>query len=207
MIKNIVFDFGGVIVNLDRERAIRTFVEMGVTDAASLLDPYHQHGVFLEVENGKCNATEFCEKLSTLYKREITDADAERGWLSFMDGVPQKRLALIQELRKTYNVYVLSNINPFVMRWVHSDAFSEDGHPLDDYVDRIFTSYEIKKMKPHREIFDYMIAQTGLRPEESVFLDDGPKNVEAARALGFHTFQPINKEDWTDAFCRMLATL
>ena len=207
MIKNIVFDFGGVIVNLLRERAIQRFSDMGVTNAAELLDPYHQRGVFLEVENGSINAEEFCEKLTSICKKTIDYKSAEWGWLGFMGDVPMKRLQLINSLRQKYNVYVLSNINPFVMGWARSNEFSGDGHKLDDYVDQIFTSYEIKAMKPSREIFSYMIDSTGLLPEETIFLDDGEKNVAAAKEMGFHTLQPVNGEDWTGDFSLLLENL
>ena len=207
MIKNIVFDFGGVIVNLLRERAIQRFTDMGVTNAAELLDPYHQRGVFLEVENGSINAEEFCDRLSVICKKPIDYKAAEWGWLGFMGDVPTKRLSLISSLRKKYNVYVLSNINPFVMGWARSNDFSGDGHKLDDYVDQIFTSYEIKSMKPSTEIFAYMIEATGLWPEDTIFLDDGEKNVAAAKEMGFHTFQPINGEDWTEDFKCLLEDL
>lgn len=196
-IKNLVFDFGGVIVDLDRDNAVRKFTEIGVARAEELLDRYHQKGIFLEVEDGSISAEAFRVKLSAVCERELTYQEVESGWKAFITRTEQYKLDYLAELRQRgYKVYILSNTNPYVAGWMRSDSFTPAGKGLQHYVDKIYTSYEIGCMKPHKAIFDYMIQESGLLPEESIFVDDAPSNVEAGSALGFHTIQPCDGEDW-----------
>lgn len=206
-IKNIVFDFGGVIVNFSRENAVKRFIEIGVADADKLLDAYHQKGIFLEVEDGRITAEEFCSKLSAMVGKELTYEEAASGWRAFMIDVPLCRLDYLIELRKHYNLYVLSNTNPFVMGWARSNDFTSLGCPLDDYFDKIYASYEMKLVKPSIEIFESMMADANMVPHETMFVDDGLANIETAKSLGLHTFQPVNGEDWRDELDRILGEL
>lgn len=196
MIKNIIFDFGGVIVDINRDNAVKKFQSVGLTDAEEILDKYHQKGIFLEIEDGRIGPDEFCRKLGNLCHREFTFDEAKEAWLGFLSNAPQYKLDYLTELRKKHNVYILSNTNPFIMSWARSSEFTPVGKPLDDYCDKIYASYEVKVVKPDRGIFDYMIKDAPLIPEESLFVDDGASNIEAGKALGFHTYQPQNGEDW-----------
>lgn len=204
MIKNIVFDFGGVIVDLSRDNAVKAFESIGVVDAEQLLDKYHQRGLFLAVEDGSITAEEFCKQLGDLYNKEISYEEARTAWLAFFLNDPRYRLDYITELRKKYNVYILSNTNPFVMSWARSAELSSAGKPLDDYADKVYLSYQVKHMKPEREFFDFMIADSGLNPAESIFVDDGAANVEMGKKLGFLTLQPLSGEDWRVRLDEML---
>jgi 5-amino-6-(5-phospho-D-ribitylamino)uracil phosphatase len=203
-IKNIVFDFGGVIVNLCRETAVKKFVEIGVTNADELLDAYHQTGLFLEAEDGTLTAEEFRVKLSAVAGKELTYDQVFQGWFGFVTDVPLYRLDYLLELRKKYNLYILSNTNPYIMGWARSADFTSAGQPLDYYFDKIYTSYEIKEVKPSRAIFEHMIKDAGLLPHETLFVDDGAANIKMAKELGMHTFQPINGEDWRDDLSALL---
>jgi putative hydrolase of the HAD superfamily len=203
-IKNIVFDFGGVIVNFSREAAVKKFEEIGVANANELLDAYHQKGAFLQVEDGTINAEEFRVILSELAGKELTYEQVKEGWLGFMLDVPQYRLEYLLELRKKYKLYILSNTNPYVMSWARSDDFTIAGRPLDDYFDKIYTSYELKAVKPGKSIFELMIKDADMLPGETLFVDDGPANIKMAKELGMMTFQPINGEDWRDDLTALL---
>lgn len=203
-IKNIVFDFGGVIVNFSREAAVKKFEEIGVANANELLDAYHQKGAFLQVEDGTINAEEFRVILSELAGKELTYEQVKEGWLGFMLDVPQYRLEYLLELRKKYKLYILSNTNPYVMSWARSNDFTIAGRPLDDYFDKIYTSYELKAVKPGKSIFELMIKDADMLPGETLFVDDGPANIKMAKELGMMTFQPINGEDWRDDLTALL---
>lgn len=203
-IKNIVFDFGGVIVNFSREAAVKKFEEIGVANANDLLDAYHQKGAFLQVEDGTINAEEFRIILSELAGKELSYEQVKEGWLGFMLDVPQYRLEYLLELRKKYKLYILSNTNPYVMSWARSNDFTIAGRPLDDYFDKIYTSYELKAVKPGKTIFELMIKDADMLPGETLFIDDGPANIKMAKELGMMTFQPINGEDWRDDLTALL---
>lgn len=207
MIKNLIFDFGGVIADINRDNAVKAFESLGLTNAEELLDKYHQRDIFLEVEDGRIDADEFCRKLSEYCHREVSFDEARAAWLAFFVGDPQYRLDYMEELHKKYNIYILSNTNPFVMSWARSTEFTAAGKPLDYYVDKIYASYLVKWVKPHKEIFEHMIDDTKLNPAESIFIDDGGANVEMGRQLGFHVLQPINGEDWSDDLNQLIQSL
>lgn len=204
MIKNLIFDFGGVIVDINRDNAVKHFESLGLTNAEELLDKYHQRDIFLEVEDGRIDEKEFCRKLGEYCNRDISFNEAKAAWLAFFVGDPQYRLDYIEELHKKYRIYILSNTNPFVMSWARSTQFTAAHKPLDLYVDKVYTSYQVKSVKPNSEIFEYMINDAKLDPAESLFIDDGAANVEIGKELGFHVLQPVNGEDWREKLNRLL---
>ncbi len=195
-IKNIVFDFGGVIVDIDRKIAVKRFIEIGLENADELLDAYKQNGIFLELEEGKLDANDFYDALRELAGKNISDERIDYGWFGFFLPVNQGRLDFLLELRKKYKLYLLSNTNPIIMSWARSTNFSETGKPLDDYFDKLYLSYQMGVTKPHPEIFMKMIKDADLNPSETLFIDDGASNVKTAELLGFKTFQPKEGEDY-----------
>ena len=204
-IKNIVFDLGGVLIDLSHDQAVRRFEEIGVVDAAQLLDPYEQKGIFLEVENGTITPDEYCQKLREHTGKDLSYEEIKHAWLGFIVDVPQYKLDHLLKLREHYNVYLLSNTNPIIQEgWARTDQFSAAGRPIGDYFDKMYTSYEVGVTKPDRKIFDYMIADSGLIPYETLFVDDAKSNVEVGRNLGFQAYQPANGEDWREAVDKIL---
>ncbi|MGL5937752.1 MAG: HAD family hydrolase [Phocaeicola sp.] len=204
-IKNLVFDFGGVIVDLDRDNAVRQFTAIGVSNAEELLDRYHQRGIFLEVENGSITAEEFRLKLSKVCGRDLTYQEVESGWKGFIVRTEQYKLDYLDQLRsRGYKVYILSNTNPYVAGWMRSSEFTPAGRGLGSYVDEIFASYEIGCMKPEKAIFDYLIDHTAIDPTETIFVDDAPANVKIGEELGFLTIQPNDGDDWRSEIEQLL---
>jgi putative hydrolase of the HAD superfamily len=199
-IKAIVFDLGGVIVDLDRDRAVRYFEEAGVKNAGELLNAYHQTGIFKQFEEGSLDRETFYTEFCKLVGKETPHAAIDRGWMGFIANLEQYKLDMLDELRKKYAVYLLSNTNPVVMEWAHSPAFSKEGRILPDYFDKLYLSYQIGCLKPDKAIFEYVIKDAEIIPEETLFVDDGKDNCEAAAALGFKTFMPRNGEDFRYIF-------
>lgn len=204
MIKNIVFDFGGVIADIDRDKAVSAFIDLGLTDADTRLDKYHQTGIFQDLEEGKLSADEFRKELTRLCGRNLTFDATREAWLGFFTGVDLRKLEYIWNLKKNYHVYILSNTNPFVMSWACSTDFSSYKKPLNDYCDKMYLSYEIGYTKPAPEIFDFMIKDSGVVPSETLFIDDGTSNIQIGKELGFQTFQPKNGADWREELSSIL---
>ena len=203
-IKNIAFDLGGVVLALSYEQAVRRFEEIGLRDARQRLDAFEQKGIFGELESGKITAEDFRRELSLLVGREVRAEECNYAWHGYVDHVPKRNLEAVLSLRsRGYKVCLLSNTNPFMMQWANKD-FDGEGHPLGYYFDAMYLSYECKMMKPHREIFELMLERQHALPEETLFVDDGPRNVEAAKALGIHTLCPQNNEDWIAPLEEML---
>ena len=118
MIKNLIFDFGGVIAPISREQAVEAFRQLGVADADQRLDKYHQTGIFQELEEGKITPDEFQVKLGQLCGGRTPNWEETRqAWLGYFTGLDERLLDCLKELRKRYKLFVLSNTNPYVMDW------------------------------------------------------------------------------------------
>ena len=198
VIKNIVFDLGGVIMTLAPAEALRRFKALGLSDAERYLDSYTQSGIFGNLEEGKITAEDFRSKLSSLTGHELTFDECKHAWLGYRKDVPQRNLDLLKELRaKGYRLILLSNTNPFMMDWALSCEFDGKGSSLNDYFDALYLSYRLGIMKPAPDFFRQVLDNENILPEETLFVDDGPRNVEAAGKLGFMTMCPDNGSDWT----------
>ena len=198
-IKNIIFDLGGVILTLDPMQAVRRFEEIGVKDAAQRLDSYTQHGIFGDLEHGLITAEEFRLSLSELVEREVSYEECCYAWQGYAKELPERNKKILRKLRSEgYRLILLSNTNPYMMEWVNSPDFDGEGHSVEDYMDACYLSYKLKVMKPELAFFQKVLEAEQISPDETLFLDDGPRNVEAAASLGIHTMMPINGEDWSE---------
>ena len=204
MIKNIVFDFGGVIAPISREKAVEAFERLGLADADQRLDKYHQTGIFQQLEDGSIEVSTFQEKLGELCGRKLGWEETQQAWLGFFTGVDVAMLECLEELRRRYRLYVLSNTNPYVMSWACSEEFSAARKPLDCYFDKLYLSYRMGLLKPDERIFSRLVQDSGIVPSETLFVDDGAANIAAGHKAGFVTYQPENGEDWRDALQMML---
>ena len=196
MIKDIVFDFGGVLTTIDTGRALECFKALGLENPKEYINSYCQKGPFFALENGDITAGEFCEQLGHLCQREINYDDAKVAWCGFITEVHVGLLELLQQLRPEYRLSVLSNTNPFIQGWARSPQFTPCGKSLDDYFDMLFLSYRMKCSKPGEDIYRKMLDDGGMVAGETLFLDDSDKNLEAAAKLGLKTLKVDNGEDW-----------
>ena len=197
-IKNIAFDFGGVVLALSLEGAIKTFERIGVKDARQRLDAFHQKGVFEDLEAGRISMEEFRVAMCQLVGKEVSLQDCYEAWHGYVDYVPQQNLDMLLRLRgKGYQVCLLSNTNPFMMMWAESPEFDGQGHPVSYYFDKLYLSYQCGIMKPAPKIFQMMLEGQNALPEETLFIDDSETNVKVAQSLGIHTLCPHDNEDWS----------
>ena len=205
MIKDIIFDFGGVLTLIDTDKALQRFREIGVPNPEEFINPYLQNGPFFLLENGDITAEEFCDELTKICNRKITFDDAKYAWLGFIVQVQTKFLNFLQLLRPRYRLSVLSNTNPFIQSWARSSEFTPEGKSLDDYFDLLFLSYKMNCSKPGEEIYRKMLLEGNMNPAETLFLDDGEKNIAAARKAGINVLKVGNGEDWREILEKTLA--
>ncbi|MEG1563023.1 MAG: HAD family phosphatase [Bacteroides sp.] len=199
-IKNLLIDFGGVLINLNRPRCIENFKKLGLCNADEMLDEYHQQGFFLEHEKGQIDAIEFRNGIRDIMGKIVTDRQIDAVWNSFLVDIPTFKLDLLLKLRENYVVYLLSNTNDIHWKWACQHAFPYRGFRVEDYFEKIFLSYEMKMVKPDAEIFQAVIEDTGIVPEQTFFIDDSEANCKTARALGLSTYTPKAGEDWGHLF-------
>ena len=208
-ITHIAFDMGGVVLHIDHEQAVSRFEEIGVADARKYLNPYHQQGLFGQLEGGQISAETFVTELSRLIGKPLTHEQCLYAWLGYLKGIPQSHFDALTRLRKEgYRICLLSNTNPFFFEWAESEAFDGQGNPISSYFDSIYVSFQCKLLKPSREIYEHVLHSEGIRPEQLLFIDDSERNTEAAAALGIQTMHVETNADWTGILTeRLNATL
>ncbi len=204
MIKNLLFDFGGVIIDADLEAASAHFRALGMENISDYLNLYRQNGIFLDVEEGRLDRKGFNDAFRKEVGRTVSDEDIEAAWLSITKSVNIEKLQWIESHRTNYKFFLLSNINPYVFEQANTDSFSSLGKPLSYYFDKMFASYQLKMTKPGEEIFRHVIEHSPLKPTETLFVDDGQRNIEMGKQLGFVTYQPKNGENWIPAVEKIL---
>ena len=181
-IKAILFDIGGVLVELDLDRCIRAFREiLGFERITDLLDPSHQKGIYGEMEAGRLSAERFRELILAESRPGCTPEDVDRAMAALLVGVPPVTARVVLDLQQRYPLYLLSNNNPISMArtW---ELFRECG--IDEAFSGQFISWEMQLMKPSAACFEEVIRRVGLPAGEILFVDDNEANVLAARAVG-----------------------
>ena len=188
-IKTVVFDLGGVLVDLDRDRCIGAFRSLGMDAVADLINPYYPAEMIGRLERGDISFHEACDQMRQLSGRqEVTDAQIAWAYGRFLVRIPVAKLRQIDALRERgIRTCVLSNNNPASMEFVRR-MFTADGHDMEYYFDAVYLSYRMHELKPSEAIFRKMIAASGLEPAETLFIDDRRSNLEAAAAFGIATF-------------------
>lgn len=199
-IKNLVFDLGGVIMDLKRERCVEALEALGMKDAESMLGLYKQTGPFLELEEGKLSAEEFRDAMRAKIDGIVSDEQLDDALNMFLVGIPVNRLHALKKLGEKYKVFMLSNTNPIMFDSKIKECFSIDGLEVNDYFDGLCLSYKAGYSKPDSHIYLYMVEKFGIKPEESIFFDDSQKNLDAAEKIGFKTYLVEPGTEFTEAF-------
>lgn len=199
-IKNIVFDLGGVLIDLDRQRCVDSFKKLGLEHVDELIGDFSQQGIFMQLEKGLVTADVFRDRVCELSGKAIADEVIDEAWNSFLVRTPTYKLDALLALRGKYIVYLLSNTNEIHWNWACQHGFSYKGFTMKDYFEEVFLSYELKQAKPDPEIFRSVIERAGILPEETFFIDDSKANCLAASELGIVTYCAQPGEDWTHLF-------
>lgn len=194
-IRNIIFDWGGVLLDLDIEGCIRAFQEAGATNVRNLLNGTNELGFFKEYECGKIDTPTFRQEICRLIGQPLPDTEIDRLWNSELLSIPQEKLALLLHLHTHYNLYLLSNTNE--LHWEHAapHVFLYKGKDIKDCFKQIFLSFRMGMAKPSPAIFLTALKEAALRPEETLFIDDSEANCQAAASVGIHTAHYIPGTD------------
>lgn len=199
MIRNLLFDLGGVIIDIERRRCVEAFEALGLENADSYFGEYAQTGVFMAIEDGSIDVDTFHRELHKVLPQAVSDEQIDEAFQKFIVGIPVCRLRALDDLRRRgYKLYLLSNTNPVMWSGVIDREFRKDGFAREDYFDGMVTSFEAKAAKPDAEIFGYTVRTLGINPAETLFFDDSEANVKAARALGFNAVHVRPGTEFTD---------
>lgn len=186
-IKNIVFDLGGVLIDLDFPRALKAFEQAGLTDIAQNVQAFSREGIFMDLELGYITPEDFFQSICERSTQPISIHQATDYWNLILKDIPQDKLKIIRELRKRYHVYLLSNTNQPHWEYICKKCFEKDGFTIHDYFEKLFLSYEMHLAKPDKQIFFQMLQDGQMKPEETLFIDDSEANCNSAKETGIRT--------------------
>ncbi len=187
-ISTLIFDLGGVIVDLDLAKCIQNFKELGLENIEQYLSNFGQKDFFMQFEKGQIGIPAFRNEIRKLAGTELSDAQIDKAWCSFLTQIPFEKLHLLSELKKKYRLLLLSNTNPLHIETAVAAEFSKTGKTMQDFFDKCYLSYEMGMVKPDVEIFEALLTDAQVKAEECLFLDDGKKNIDTAAALGIQTY-------------------
>lgn len=199
-IKNILFDLGGVLIDIDYKRPAEAFHKLGFRDFEQQYSQVAAGPLFLDLEKGLIGPDEFFQALQSMGPGQVSIQELEDAWNSILLGFRESSLALLEKIRKDFRLYLLSNTNA-----VHHRAFMEifrkqtGRNNLDDYFDQAFYSHLIGERKPEPSAYLHVVHQAGIIPGETLFIDDTLENIDAAKKLGFQTIwleKGTRVEDW-----------
>jgi glucose-1-phosphatase len=188
-VKNLIFDLGGVIINLAPDKTVAAFAQLSGMPQAEVLHLYAGQAVFHDYEKGLVSDGEFRAALRSLFTTDATDAQLDACWNAMLLDIPISRIELLKKLRKKYSLYLLSNTNNIHLQCFNGIVSNTTGQKsLDELFDRAYYSHLMKMRKPDTEIYEYVLEQHALVSGETLFLDDNRSNLEGAQKVGIQTF-------------------
>lgn len=202
-IKNIIFDFGGVILNLDMQRCINEFAKLGVADMGDFYLGVSEHQIFTKLEKGEIGDQVFYDEVKSFLPSEASNQQIERAWNAMLLDIPAHRIALIDRLNRgeEYRTFLLSNTNAIHYEHYVGNLKKEYGYTdFSELFEKDYFSHKLGMKKPDIEIYRFVLQDARLQPEETLFIDDSPANLIGAEALGIRTFLLTPDIDLSELF-------
>lgn len=183
-IKNIIFDFGNVLLNIDPARSAKAFMELGIKDGVDFWGSRSSSDLLIGLEKGAITPDEFRKRALEMLVSGVTPQQVDEAWNALLLDLPPKRIEKLNELKAKYRLFLLSNSNQIHYECYMSRFENEFGFSLDTLFEKLWFSHQLGMVKPHQEIFRFVLNDAGLNPAETLFIDDTLIHVEAARSLG-----------------------
>jgi putative hydrolase of the HAD superfamily len=190
-IKNIIFDLGGVILNIDYQKTSQQFKQLGLCNFDQLYSQFQQNNLFDDLETGNISEFRFIKKLQESIPG-ATDDNIINAWNAMLLDLPQTRIDLLSKVKSHYNIMLLSNTNI-----IHFKAYMDyikSSYDLDfnSLFNKAYYSHEIGLRKPTKECFQFVLDENNLGAHETLFLDDSIQHIEGAKSIGIHTIHHTN---------------
>ena len=187
-VKNLIFDLGGVILDLSVDHTLDAFAELSRMPKEKVHDLYFSAPGFLEYEKGRMDDKRFRDYVRATYAISASDRDIDNAWIAMLRGIPPLKLELLKKLQSEFQVFLLSNTNNIHLHHINESMLPEEGRgSLDNYFHKAYYSHKMGKRKPDAEIFEQVLDENHLLPEQTLFLDDYAVNIEGAKSLGIRT--------------------
>jgi len=206
-IKNLIFDFGAVVFDIDASKTIDAFKALHISEFDTFqqfLVAHSNQTLFLDIEKGSISAAQFRDTIREWSHSNVTNKDIDTAWNAMLIGYRKERLDLLKILKPKYRTFLLSNTN--IIHWEHFTKmlhhFRYKG--LHELFEKEYYSHMLGMRKPDTEIYEFVLQDAGIIAEETLFLDDNEKNVEAAQALGINAIRITGDVDILKVFERFL---
>jgi putative hydrolase of the HAD superfamily len=184
-IKNIIFDLGGVIINLDIPKTISEFNKLSNQPFESIYNQLQQTPVFDLFDKGQITEKDFFVELKKALQNDVTDEELLFAWNAMLLDFPKHRLELLSKLKPNYRLFLLSNTNESHVLEFEKTLFASHGYQnLEPFFEKVYYSCRMNQRKPNAEIFESVLNENNLIAEETLFIDDSPQHVEGALTLG-----------------------
>ncbi|MEO6491155.1 MAG: HAD family phosphatase [Ferruginibacter sp.] len=194
-IKNVIFDLGAVLMNIDYSKTSDAFQTLGYNEFEKMYSQFQANNIFDNLETGHINETDFYDYILKAGGNTSTIEQVTLAWNAMLIDFRLPSLDFLKKLKQTHQLYLLSNTNI-----IHKDAFDkifkeQTGYDsLDQFFIKTYYSHKIGLRKPNTEIFEYVLKDAGIKASETLFIDDLSKNIEAAERSGIKTHQLLPNE-------------
>lgn len=194
-IANIIFDLGGVILNIDYQLPVKAFERLGLEDFQQKFSQARQQALFDDYEKGKISSSAFVQQLKTQLPPEVTEEQIIDAWNSILLDLPEERLFILEKATLNHRTFLLSNTNDLHIRSFNNYLKSTFGlDSLAGYFEKYYYSYQVGMRKPDIVIFEHVLNDAGLDAATTLFIDDSIQHVMAARSCGMLSHH-LQKED------------
>lgn len=205
-IKNLLLDLGDVLLDLDFPAVNRQFRALL---GSNFQQVYHEsEGILQQLEMGLISEEAFLAGFRQRSGRDLSDEEILQSWNTILGGVPPRRLQLLDELHRRYDLYLLSNTNAIHMRWFDRYLLGTHGLSLHDFATRYFRrfylSFELRLRKPDPAIFLHVLNDAGILGPETLFIDDFAENIQSAAALGLQVYHHNSRQDIAEVLPKVL---
>lgn len=192
--KNIIFDLGGVILDIDYQRTIDAFQNLGFVDFDAHYTQAKQDGVFDEFEEGRISADNFVDSLKKHLPNTISNEQIIGAWNAMLLDWSLEKINFIKSLKSKYNLFLFSNTNAIHKAYFEGSLQKQLSMPsLDELFNRAYYSHEFGKRKPHPESFQAILDENQLVANETLFIDDSYQHIEGAQQIGLNTIHLVNQ--------------
>lgn len=194
----VLFDLGGVLLNIDYNRTIRAFRDLGFENFNVAYSQSRQDGVFDDFETGRIGREGFIGKIKDMANAELSEDQIVSAWNAMLLDFPQHRLVMLQELNAKYPLFLLSNTNEIHFRAFNENFRSTYKMEFDSLFNKAYYSHRIGMRKPNREIFELVCDEQAIEPDNLLFIDDSIQHVEGARKMGIQGLLLTEEKDIKD---------
>jgi putative hydrolase of the HAD superfamily len=200
-INSIIFDFGGVLINIDYKATIRAFKELGIENFDAMYTQANQSNLFNDIETGKISIPSFINRLLDYLPSGTSPNKVVEAWNKMILNVPKENILLLNRLKKEgYSIFLLSNTNEIHIKKALQEWDKVSTKSPDEIFDKVYYSFELQMRKPNRVIYDFVCEEQELDPEQTLFIDDSIQHINGALLSGLQTFHLTSDKSILDYF-------